>query len=99
MKPNRAAFRNKISYKSPATALTHSYSFALLGVRSGRGGPCLITLAALSCKNALIVEPISRTWRTSTSYSSGRNFTTMHTVQPDLPSASVHSLPPQGARV
>jgi hypothetical protein len=39
-----------------------------------------IALAALSRKKALIVEPISRTWRNNSSYSSGRNFTVTRTV-------------------
>jgi hypothetical protein len=38
------------------------------GVGLGEQAPSFITVAALSRKNALIVEPISRTWRTSWSY-------------------------------
>jgi hypothetical protein len=43
-----------------------------------------IAIAALSRKKALIVEPISHTWRNKSSYSSGRNFTVTRTVQADL---------------
>jgi hypothetical protein len=48
-----------------------------------------MALAALSRKNALIVEPIRRTWRKSSSYSSGRNLTVTLTVRPALSSVSV----------
>src|SRR5215471_17519399 len=48
-----------------------------------------IALAALSRKKALIVEPISHTWRNNLSYSSGRNFTVTRTVQADLRSVPV----------
>jgi hypothetical protein len=47
-----------------------------------------MALAALSRKNALIVEPIRRTWRKSSSYSSGRNLTMTLTVRPALSSVS-----------
>jgi hypothetical protein len=47
-----------------------------------------IALAALSRKKALIVEPISHTWRNNSSYSSGRSFTVTRTVQVDLRSVS-----------
>jgi hypothetical protein len=48
-----------------------------------------MALAALSRKNALMVEPIRRTWRKSASYSSGRSLTVIRTVRPTSSSASV----------
>jgi hypothetical protein len=44
--------------------------------------------AALSRKNALMVEPIRRTCRKSSSYSSGRNLTVTLPVRPALSSLS-----------
>jgi hypothetical protein len=52
-------------------------------------GCSFIALVALSRKKALIVEPISHTWRNNSSYSSGRNFTVTRTVQADLRSVLV----------
>jgi hypothetical protein len=52
-----------------------------------------MALAALSRKNALMVEPIRRTWRKSSSYSYGRNLTVTLTVRPALSSVSVIQYP------
>jgi hypothetical protein len=58
---------------------------------NGRSSP--IALAALSRKNALMVEPMRRTCRKSSSYSSGRNLTMTLTVRPALSSASAIQYP------
>jgi hypothetical protein len=60
---------------------------------SVNGRSSSIALAALSRKNALMVEPMRRTCRKSSSYSSGRNLTMTLTVRPALSSASAIQYP------
>jgi hypothetical protein len=51
---------------------------------SASGCSSLMALAALSRKNALMLVPIRRTWRESSSYSSGRSLTIIRTVRATL---------------
>jgi hypothetical protein len=89
----RAGFERPMRTPSTSTAFYD-------GATSVSGGLCFIDFVTLSRMKALIVEPISCTWRNSWSYSSGRSFTMMRTVQVDLSLASVirHQTCKMGAR-